>query len=376
MSEGIFVTLPDQVQVTYKGRVFNVLDEGMGGRDPEVLDALAGSGYPDIGTTIPTPEPSDQGEKSEPVVRPKHICPGFDGEPYSATCGTFEKALVCPEGPTHFYKVIPHFCKKPGCPICKGAWAARATDRALSLIMGLILALKVTFRPRHVVFSPPGITHPEDPVQACRDVLEAFGKVVDHVFLSGLQALALVVHPYRFRKGMREEARREMKAEAFKGNPYEYVLSRRDWGRYLYLSPHIHAITLGAFIPSDQFERETGWIYRNLGIRKSVPGTIYYLLTHTWVKDNPKALRYWKAFSTRNLGCTKTVEEVTKKCPVCQEEVRVVGRDEDFQDLHNAPRYWARVEIRTYWVRYHGPDRPGQHLLGGPLGPPGGLHAP
>lgn len=272
-----------------------------------------------------------------------HLCPGHDPDPTSARCGDVHHAIICRSNQDHYHRDIPHTCGKPGCPVCWPTWATRATRRAAGRVQGYLTATRTKYRPRHVTFSPPPGRYQEP-----REVLEAFQKVVN---VSGARALALVVHPYRFRGGMKARAWEEARAAAFRGNPYEWALSREAWADYLEASPHLHALVYGYLLPSDEFEHLTGWVYKNLGIRKSLEATIRYLLTHAWVRGNAKAIRYWRGMSTRNLGCTVKIEHVTKQCPVCHEDLGRVAWGEDYQDLRNAPTARFVMEIREYWVR-------------------------
>jgi len=273
------------------------------------------------------------------------------------TCGTFHHAIICRSNQDHYNREIPHTCGKPGCPVCGPTWAARATRRAAGRVRGYVTATGTKYSPRHVSYSPPRRDYQDDQDvdDACRALLEDFQKVVDR---SGAEALALVIHPWRFRKGMRVRAREEARAAGFRGNPYEWALSRANWAEYLYLSPHIHALVLGYLVPSEEFEQLTGWVYRNHGIRKNIEGTIYYLLTHAWVRGNAKAVRYWRGMSTRHLGCTVKIEHVTKECPVCHEDLGRVSWGDNYQDLRNAPTAWFILEVRTYWIRSRKPTGP------------------
>jgi len=284
-----------------------------------------------------------------------HLCPGHNLEPSSATCGTFHHAIICRSNQDHYNREIPHTCGKPGCPECWRTWAGRATKRAAGRVQGYVTATRTKYRPRHVIWSPRPKDY-QDADAACREVLEGFHRVWRR---SGAEALALVVHPYRFREGMREKARDEARSAGFRGNPYEWALSRENWADYLYISPHIHALVLGYLVPSDDFEKETGWIYKNRGVRNSLEGTLFYLLTHAWVRGNAAAVRYWGGMSTRHLGCTVRVEYVTKACPVCHEDLGRVGWGEDYQDLHNAPTAWFVLEVRDYWIRKKARGPPG-----------------
>jgi hypothetical protein len=122
----------------------------------------------------------------------------------------------------------------------------------------------------------------------------------------------------------------------------------------------------GTLPPSDKVEKSTGWVYVNYD--EDGPGrsgdelkkTLFYLLSHAWVRDNERSVRYWFGLSSRRLGCTQTTDKEAVPCPVCKvhtvttpPDARLVdGRISHFyQDLHNAPTYYRKVIRRKYWKK-------------------------
>jgi hypothetical protein len=182
----------------------------------------------------------------------------------------------------------------------------------------------------------------------CRWVLEKFNDLVDAL---GIRASAVMLHPLRVRPEMKRIVNDG--ASQTRTNRYRWALNQEDFRKYLYFSPHVHALTFGLLEASDAFEARTGWIYRNHGPREGeeLLKTAYYLLTHAWVRGNNKAVRYWRGMSTRNLGCDVKVRKDPVVCPVCGVVVARVDIGQSFQDLHNAPGAWRKVEMRSYYVR-------------------------
>lgn len=174
-------------------------------------------------------------------------------------------------------------------------------------------------------------------------------------------------------------------------NRYEYALSQDNWPDLVRTSPHLHLLVYGPLMDADEFYKKTGWTYRNhdegAGSGRSgadLKKTIYYLLTHAWVRGNHKVVRYWAGMSTRHLACVDLgVEKRTEPCPVCACDLvktppDIVWSDGTvhpfYQDLHNAPAHIVKVHIYRYEVRHKTRHRlkvsARVQLIWGSAGPP------
>jgi hypothetical protein len=85
---------------------------------------------------------------------------------------------------------------------------------------------------------------------------------------------------------------------------------------YVEESPHVHVV---GYMPavcekSDDFFLRTGWVYKNKGVRKSVSGTLYYLLTHHAIIANRHAVTYHSNMAYSKLTVTRRVSEEPVKC--------------------------------------------------------------
>jgi len=290
------------------------------------------------------------------LLESSHHCPGHNNEPTRSSCGDLHHWEVCPE--CQFAKAIMDSCYATGCPECWPRWAARAAERGADRIRGYMKASAIPHHPAHIDASlPPATYQGMTTGDACREALAGFSKVVKRM---GAHALTVTVHPYRFRPGMRERAKDEAKAFGFDGNAYRWALSREGWHEYLYLSPHIHALTFGYLKASDDFYTKTGWRYTNHGQvpPEKLEEVLYYLLGHAWVLGNAKALRYWGGLSTRRLGFTETREYQVVECPTCSTPLRKILPTDNYQFIENAPEAMHYVILRQYFIRAKGASGP------------------
>jgi hypothetical protein len=203
-------------------------------------------------------------------------------------------------------------CNKAQCPVCWEGWrkleATRATRR-LGFYRG---AYK---RPIHVIIAPP----------------------------SSLWHL-------EYRK-LRARAYRVAKAAGLLGGCVVFHPSRDEHDVW---SPHFHVVGFG-WIRGDQYER-TGWVVKNLGLRKSVYGTIKYELGHAGIDmgegilRNAKSTRFqtttWFGCCSYNVLKVPKEKPVRECCPVCKRElVRVIwlGDGDPPTSEWQQPENWQEV---------------------------------
>lgn len=101
---------------------------------------------------------------------------------------------------------------------------------------------------------------------------------------------ALIFHPFRFHKKILQ------------------------W----YFSPHFHTVGFGT-IPMGKIKsvfRKYGWYIKDLGPRKSIAGTFYYLLAHTGVKKGFHVVSWLGGLSYSKAKIEK--EPNRNKCPACE----------------------------------------------------------
>lgn len=350
----------------------------LGGGGASAPGTSGGSWYPDI-------QPNN-------VFHPAKVTPGY-GHDHPA-CGEVRFKVLCPDNPGHYARSNKYSCHRPACPTCYPSWAARAADRASDTVDGYKSATGTQYNARHVTISPDPYSFPftEASPEALRYLVDEGRRVC---VILGVSAAAAIPHPYRIKNEYKHII--SHLADAAGVNRYVWALQQENWADLVYFSPHIHLLAYGPLMNAEQFEERTGWVYRNHddGADSGRSGfelkrTIYYLLTHAWVRDNNAAVRYWFGMSTRRLECRLLpAEHEPILCPVCQVQAVKVPADvvtepggpghPVYQDLHNAPGAYRKIIIRIYLVRTPKARRRTQYKernsarylsIWGPAGPP------
>jgi hypothetical protein len=83
-----------------------------------------------------------------------------------------------------------------------------------------------------------------------------------------------------------------------------------------YFSPHFHALGYGWLMDIRRNYVNSGYIIKNVGIRKTVEGTIWYQLSHCGISENRHAVTWFGALSYAKLH-VKYVEKKRETCPIC-----------------------------------------------------------
>jgi hypothetical protein len=241
------------------------------------------------------------------------------GSAYSS-CGKF-KTVGCnnvsehPEGKVfgRYYKAS---CMRKSCPECFEGWSAGEAERSLirltvymwgenhvstvyknakkhtmgmrseffhtELVCGLEDWLKkAKLKPIHVVLSPDPKT---DFSKKMFEKLRC--KAYKVAKKSGLFGGIMVFHPYRLHCKKCDVAIPDYNKKCSKcqGEDFQWVKS-----------PHFHVVGFGWIKP---VFKETGWVVRNLGVRRSVFWTLQYLLSHAGVFVDPEPGFKPKTFHT------------------------------------------------------------------------------
>lgn len=189
---------------------------------------------------------------------------------------------------------VKHFrrsCMRAECPVCYEKWAAAAANR----IVRRVKAYRSRFRsPIHVVVSPS------------QEVLDALGDL-DHVKVfrelktgcrtalaaCGIIGGCLIFHPFRERED-------------------------KSW----FVSPHFHVLGFGWVSRTGDVFRESGYLVKNLGVRKSLFATAFYQLSHAGVyMEKPKlhTITWFGALSYAKLKLPK--DDDRDLCPLCSGEL-------------------------------------------------------
>jgi hypothetical protein len=136
-------------------------------------------------------------------------------------------------------------------------------------------------------------------------------------------------------KDMKENARRALKLAGVEGGLLIFHPAR--WygktSNDYYYSPHFHVVGHGWIENTEDVYKLTGWIVHNLGIRKSVVGTISYILSHAGVREKTHTSSWFGSMSYNKFH-SKPEPEFDELCPYCKSELkklrltRVLGEGE------------------------------------------------
>jgi len=202
-------------------------------------------------------------------------------------------------------------CFRADCKTCSSRWAKREASKAARRIERYS---KLTGKgPIHLVASPPYKDWNLDHKVLRKNLYKMMKEV-------GVKGGACIYHPFRYNKELNE------------------------W----YYSPHFQIICFGWVTNVGKNYYKTGWVVKNLGVRKTVYGTIHYLLTHTGIKKGKHSLVWFGRLSYSKLIMPK--EPRKHLCPVCETPLYPIiffgtdrpPPDEEFEGWSDAYG-WVRV---------------------------------
>jgi len=266
-------------------------------------------------------------------------------------CGWVLFMIACPEDLNHYKRYAKESCFRAACPVCWPVWAAREAIRAAERIRGYKQAFERYNDARHFSFSPPpySIDNLNDLMSEARSVMK----------IAGVEAVAAIPHPYRL-----VSSNRDAIPTGSWTNRYVEVLEKGSWRDHVRMSPHVHALAYGPLMDSKQFQKETGWVYRNHDANnhtRNLTSTLYYLLTHAWVSGNNMSVRYWFGLNNHTLGRIELEPEYkTETCPRCKSDCVDVDLKQDpdtlelvpaVADLHLCPVHRKKVRRWEYIER-------------------------
>ena len=259
--------------------------------------------------------------QSEPI---EWKLPKTDITVQKSSCGTGHGMLGCPNGHKESRKPLIYHCDNPLCPTCGDHWIMKQTKRAVERLKAAeemyAKAGKPLKRIRHISFNPPY----EEGMEAIKTVkgyrkfkakaikiIKTAGKKTDKKY--GIVGGCMVFHACRYNDPKKLNYRPD-----FPDNEY-------------YLFPHFHTLGYGFLLNADEFKKETGWLYRNHGIREDLGGTISYELGHCGIGKYDYDKKFYVTTWFGALGYNQlkkdgeTVTTETIECEVCGEKLHRYG---------------------------------------------------
>lgn len=199
----------------------------------------------------------------------------------SVGCLNIEKHKQLGFGDVVFVKQYQRSCFRPVCKICYEKWIGRQANRSTTRIQKYS---EQTGRiPIHVVLSVSNW----DFYLPFKEMKKKARKILKEI---GMAGYAMIFHPFRFNKKI------------------------RCW----YYSPHFHVVGFGRVDGIANSFYKNHWFIKDLGIRKSVFHTFYYLLSHCGIKKGFHALSWAGVLSYSKLKIHD--EPIITKCPLCNGE--------------------------------------------------------
>lgn len=268
-----------------------------------------------------------------------------------ARCGEFVRALGCEDFGKDTLKhdriIETYSCHRPGCPTCYESWAFREAEKATErLLEGQKLYREVgkKFSLKHVVFSPDPSEHKHIKQmleQGRYNVLKS--KVLD--FIKKADAMGGSITPHFWRQvGEKEDLPDNVVIPA--------GLKEGDW----YFSPHFHTIIAGFLIPAAKFHAETGWLYKNLGKRKSIKDTIFYFLTHCANNEHHHAVSWFGIYSYNKMVIDSIeYQDAVVPCSACGKSLHEYAIDYSFDKIDTLEPDWEQdkgVHYRKIKIRH------------------------
>ena len=218
------------------------------------------------------------------------------------TCGMFEKWEGCLNVDQHsdgqaVIKRIHYHCYRLECPVCTepikgskyGPSIIRAADRMNHRIESYMQLVKED--PCHYTISPP----PKKRFNSYHQMRRKMNEIAE---IYGINAAAVIFHPQRQSK------------------------KTKKWR----IGPHFHLLGFGWIDNVRELYKKTGWIVKNLGVRKSKRerlGTLCYQLSHCGVHKNYHTVTYLGGLSGRKFKAPPMPKK-TSTCPECGSFMRPV----------------------------------------------------
>jgi hypothetical protein len=184
---------------------------------------------------------------------------------------------------------VKRSCHRPLCPTCWEDWANREVKKAKARLEAFVLKGR-NLKPIHVMVSVPRSDWGLD--------LNEMRKKVYHV-LKNVHCLGglLIYHP-----------KRQIELKSW----YRGYDQAKSW----YFSPHFHIIGYGWILDVRANYYASGYVVKNVGIRKTVEGTIFYQLSHCGISPNHHTVTWFGALSYGKLHVIYENEDALC-CPLC-----------------------------------------------------------
>lgn len=317
---------------------------------------------------------------------------GEDGILLRAGCGHLwkDEGLGCLNVGAHhdhqaLIKLIVNSCMRPQCPVCYEKWAAREAFR-IDERFRRVPKLRGERRedaesrtpwgvPIHVVVSVPELEAP------LMDYVKLVAKGGKFVKIKGFTKLkrkmskiakrvgfkggCAIFHPFA-NDSVPEDTEITVQVDPHSGEfdfkaLKEYFSKHNKEIKLWYIRPHFHLIGYGWIEATETEYLRSGWVVKNLGVRKSVMSTALYQLSHAGYREGQHTVS-WIGFMSNRLfkKCNPYPPDGFRvaTCPECGAElvhVKWVGEGPSPLDSVGAegvywmdPSGWVEIPFEEY----------------------------
>jgi hypothetical protein len=262
-----------------------------------------------------------------------------------------------------FARVFKRTCARAACPECYEAWAGKEGMKALikiasycvghlerrsqpigrsrklvvkEILLGFERVSEVISTVKHAFAREPASIVRKQIAVELEKLIKESGKKIKHFVLSppqnvdwtdidsfrknrelaydvakdcGIIAGAMFPHPYR----MRCSSCGNHPIQDYSDNCPMCGSRSFEW----YYSPHHHAVGLGWTEGTAENYERTGWVVKNLGIRKSVFWTMEYLLSHAGIRKGVHVVTWFGRLCSNRMEKTPILGAIREICPHC-----------------------------------------------------------
>jgi len=221
-------------------------------------------------------------------------------------------------------------CGRLGCPVCYEKAAAKEALK-IAWRMSRFRIKGRNLKAIHVVVSP---TEKDVAILSFSDLRK---KAIQMAKACGVFGGSVIFHPFR---KYNEDDFEEDVEEGF-----SFKTAPACW----YLSPHFHIIGYGWVARVKENYEVSGWIVRNLGVRKSVRATALYQLSHCGVSPKFHTVVWFGALAYNKMKCVPLLPE-DHSCPLCGSEMKKII----FKDVEIRSIVISKLEREGFYFFDHG----------------------
>lgn len=223
-------------------------------------------------------------------------------------------------------KLVRYWCHKPDCPVCHESWVTRVKE--IVTWRTKKYGQKIQQRPIHVILSPP-----IQQLTKIKSVDGLFRKAKEICREYNINAGSLVYHS---KSRACDHCGAHMKPRKNRCH------NCGKFGWHWKFNPHFHFFGFGwlpkwetkdGTISGKELYHKYQWVVKNLKIRKTVSGTVWYELSHCAFLGRKAHHIRWIGDISPNKFTVPPLRKEKPKCPICNQEMRPVCYTGDLETI-------------------------------------------